>query len=385
MRHRHWPCWALIVSFAASLPSMVSAGEPQLLLRWEYPTHAYLPQAMLCDPAGEHLFVALKSGGIAILDVRNDESPRQVGIIGKADFGQLDAMNLALVGDRLFVALGDLFAKNSHAGLATIDVAVPRRPRVLSVWKSDEPMHGSAVVVASGRHAFLGAMSHGVLIFDVSDPTSIRHVTTTQPDINFPTRNPSAIQHPNARGMAIDGNLLFVAYDAGGLRLLDVTRPEQPREIGRYINPRMAGKQQAYNNVVIDGHRAYLATDYAGLEIVDISNPRRIRQIAWWNPWKADTLQNLWINSPGHINQLVLDPQRNLVYLSAGDSELQVVDVSSEHRPVLTASYGKPRNGLGVWGLAVAEDRVYLGYIQTIIPFRGSWSGIKALNVKADR
>ena len=144
----------------------------------------------------------------------------------------------------------------------------------------------------------------------------------------------------------------------------------------------MKRKQQAYNNIVLNGNLAYIGVDYAGLEIVDISNPRKIRQVGWWNPWNAHTLKNLWLNSPGHINQVVLDARRKRVYLSAGDSELQIVDVSRPKTPKLVSHFGRPKNKLGVWGLAVSGDYVYLAYIKTLIPFQGTWSGIKAVSRK---
>ena len=150
------------------------------------------------------------------------------------------------------------------------------------------------------------------MTFDVANSSSIRHLSTFQPDVDSPRKNPGLIQHPNACGLAIRGRLLFVANDAGGLRVLDMKDRTQPREIGRYINAAMARKQQAYNNIVIQGDRAYIAIDYAGLEIVDISNHRNIRQLGWWNPWDAHTLKNLWFNSPGHTNQLKLDASRNV-------------------------------------------------------------------------
>ena len=201
-----------------------------------------------------------------------------------------------------------------------------------------------------------------------------------QPDVNFPRQNPGRVQHPNSRGLAIRGNLLFVANDAGGLRVLDVKDRTRPAEIGHYVNAAMMKKQQAYNNLVLDGSRAYVAVDYAGLEIIDISNPRKMRQIGWWNPWDAETLRNLWLNSPGHTNQLSLDSRRKLVYLSAGDSELQVVDVSKPRSPRLAHHFGAPNNQRGVWGLATSEEFVFLTYIKTVVPFQSRWSGVKALH-----
>jgi hypothetical protein len=222
-------------------------------------------------------------------------------------------------------------------------------------------------------------MEHGVFIFDVADPARIRKVAAILPDLHFPAKNPGRIQHPNARGLTLQDHLLFVAFDAGGLRIVDVRDRLKPREIGRYINAAMLKKQQAYNNVYIDGTTAYCAVDYAGLEIIDVRAPANMQQIAWWNPWKANTLANVWFNSPGHTNQLEYDTKRKLVYLSAGDSDLQVVDVSDKAKPKLSAVYGGPKDNTGVWGLTITNDRVYLAYITAVIPFRSTWAGIKAV------
>lgn len=355
-------------------------AQPQL--NWELPTRPHLPQAVLCNSQQTHLFAALKTGGVAVLKLNNQQPPTQIATIPVDELGTLDAMNLCLVGDRLFVALGDFFRKECKAGLAMIDVSRVSRPRVLSVWRSSLPLKGAATVVANEKHAFVGAMSAGVMVFDVSNATNIQHLTTFQSDIHFPRRNPGRVQHPNARGLALVQNTLYVANDAGGLRVLDVSRPRQPREIGRYINAAMQNKQQAYNNLIVDGNRAYIAIDYAGLEIVDVSNPARIQQVGWWNPWQADTPQNFWLNSAGHVNQIAFDRRRKQVFLSAGDSELLVVDVKNPQQPRLHSQYGKPKNGLGVWGLALGQREVWLTYIQTVIPFRGTWSGIKSVTLK---
>lgn len=374
------------VLFIACVLVVVSLGparaaEPNLT--WEYATPKYLPMAIIADQLDRpFLYVALKDGGLRVLDSSNPKAaPRELAKIEKESVRQLDVMNLAQSGKLLFMALGGHFAAEgtNKAGMAIVSVADPRKPKLLSVWESKEKLKGGAVVVTDGKFAYLGAMSAGVMTFDVSDPSAIKHLSTFQPDIHFPRRNPGRVQYPNARGLAIRGDELFVAYDAGGLRALDVSDRERPREIGRYINEALIRKQQAYNNILIDGNTAYIAIDYAGLEIVDIANPRKIRQIGRWNPWDADTNKNLWFNSPGHTNQLALDHKRNLVYLSAGDSELMIVDVADPHSPKTAGQYGKQKNKLGVWGMTISKDQVYLTYIKAFIPFRGTWTGIKAV------
>lgn len=361
------------------LPIAVAAPLAHL---WDFNTPSALPQSLVADRNGKpYLYLAQKDGGLVVLEWSQAAgAPKAVAQLPITALGGLHAMNLVQEGDRLFVALGDLFAAaGSKAGLAVIDIGQPTQPRLMSLWTSASKLKGSAGLLVSGGTAYLAAMRAGVFIFDVSNPRAIVPVSSILPDVNFPRPNPNSVQHPNARGVALKDNLLFVAYDSGGIRVVDVADKAKPREIARYINGAAKNKQQAYNNIVINGRLAYVAVDYCGLEILDIGNPQAIRQVGWWNPWRCETLSNNWFNSPGHTNQIVLDANRQRVFLSAGDSELLVVDVKNPAHPALADQYGAPRNGRGTWGLAVTDRNVFLTCIKALIPFRGGWSGVTAL------
>jgi hypothetical protein len=352
---------------------------------WRLETRGSLPQAVVTDPSRPGLiFVALKSGGLGVIDASPaNRPPRMIARLPTQRFGRLDVMHLTRRGSVLFLALGDLFAAGgARAGMAVVDIADPRAPALVGLWQSPTRLHGSAAIAVDDRHAYLGAMSAGVMIFDIGDPRAPRLVTTFQPDVHFPRKNPNRIQHPNARGLALVRDRLYVAYDAGGLRVLDIADPAHPREIGRYLNPAMAAKQQAYNNVVLDGPMGFVAVDYAGVEILDFSDLRAIRQVGWWNPWRAEGPGNRWFNSAGHANQVEHDPVGKRIYLSAGDSELQVVDVSSPATPRLVSHYGGAKDGQGVWGVTVQDSVAYLTYINAVVPFRGKWSGVVAVRVR---
>ena len=71
--------------------------------------------------------------------------------------------------------------------------------------------------------------------------------------------------------------------------------------------------------------------------------------------------------------------KRKRAYLSAGGSELQIVDVSTPARPRPVAQYRDPKGKVGVWGLTLDADRVYLAYVTAVIPFAGTWAGVKAM------
>ncbi|MEI8380842.1 MAG: hypothetical protein WCJ09_11980 [Planctomycetota bacterium] len=369
--------------FFITSPTAPATAEPaKLTVTWEYATPLLFPQAIVVDQKGrDSLYVALKNGGLGILDIsRPDVAPRNLARIGTNELGGLDVMHLTQQDNLLYLALGDFFdVKGSPAGLAVVSVADPRAPKVHGIWKSPEIFQGAACVLVEDHYAYLGGMGHGVFILDVRNSKNVRKVAEILPEVNFPRKNPNKVQHPNARGLALKGQHLYVAFDAGGLRVINVANPLKPQEIGRYANRGMKEKQQAYNNLVIDGTTAYVATDYAGMEVLDIRDPRNIKPVAWLNLWKSDTLENLWFNSPGHTNQIEYDEKRQLVYMSAGDSELLVVDVSERTKPKLMARYGAPKDKLGAWGLTLASDHVYLAYITASVPFHGTWSGIKAI------
>lgn len=354
-------------------------GTRELKLVWEHPFSGGMPLSVVVDSRRHtRLYVALNQGGLAVLESdRPTAAPREVARLGLEAFRGLAVMHLTQQGDKLYVALGEFFnAQGARAGAALVDIAEPSRPRVTALWTSSEPLRGSAGITVTGNHVFLAAMRAGVIVLRESNQR-LEHVATFQPDIHYPRPNPGPTQHPNARGITVRGSLAFLAYDAGGLRVLDIRDPRNLQEVGRYVNPQMGGKPQAFNQVALAGDLAYISTDYAGLEVVDVRDPRQPKSVGWWNPWNAQTLGNLWFNSPGHTNQLVLDSQAKRAWLSAGDSELLVVDVASPARPRLVARFGQPGDRLGAWGVATANGRAYLTYVRAAIPFASTWQGIK--------
>lgn len=381
--------WVLAFATACKEEDPTEPADPaptELSLQWQFETGTHFPLSIAPDATGRPvLYVAQKTGGVLVLGL-DSSPPTSLANIPTTNLLGLDAMYAVQNGSHLFVALGDFFAAaGSRAGLAMLDVANPSSPAVVGTWATDGIVNGSAVVLVKDDIVYLGAMREGVFVLDVSNPSQIERIAVYLPDPNFPVPNPSAVQHPNARGLALDGDRLYVANDAGGLRVLDVSDPRAPVEIGRYLNQSAIHKQQAYNSVVLDGTRAFLAVDYCGFEVVDVSDPGAIVRLGWWNPWSCESPSNIWFNSPGHTNQIAFDPVEGIAWLSAGDSELLGVDVSISSAPRLVQSYGARDDGFGAWGVACSRGSggpgaktIYLSYVRAVIPFRGSWAGVKA-------
>jgi hypothetical protein len=142
----------------------------------------------------------------------------------------------------------------------------------------------------------------------------------------------------------------------------------------------MLSKQQAYNNIALNGNIAYLAVDYCGMEIVDISNVNNINELSWWNPYNCQNPSNTWLNSPGHMNQLVYVPSDNAVFLSAGGSQMRVINVANPTLPDSCNGYGLAATQQGTWGIDVYNKKIYLANVTAFFPFFSTWAGIKILD-----
>jgi hypothetical protein len=73
------------------------------------------------------------------------------------------------------------------------------------------------------------------------------------------------------RGMpndvAVSGSYAYVADNWAGLRVIDVSNPSSPREVGFYDTPGYA------YGVAVSGTYAYVADVWEGLRVIDVSNP----------------------------------------------------------------------------------------------------------------
>lgn len=227
-----------------------------------------------------YLYVASKEGGLKIYDITNINSPKLAKTVEIALLNNLHVMNLSQSGSYLYLALGNHFTNSQAPGFAIIDVTNPVSASVASVWKFSKDNGGCGIVLARDNYAFVGAMNHGLFIFDITDKKNPRQVSVFIPDINFPDKKPDA-KKINARGMQVEGNTVYLCYDAGGFRTINVFDKSSPFESGRYSNPELNGKPRAYNNVIVDGSYAYVTVDYCGLEVLNVSEPANIRLASW--------------------------------------------------------------------------------------------------------
>ncbi len=328
-----------------------------------------------------YCYVAGKEGGLSIYNISNIQSPQLAYNVSPSQFDSLDIMYLVQDSIYLYVALGNFFGTNpENPGMAILDISVPANPQVLDFWKWPAVVKGASTLLVEGNYAYLAAMTQGIFILNITNKSNITLESNYVPDPDWPVVNPNAVQAPNARGMAIKNDTLFLCYDAGGLRVIDVTSKSSPSQIAQYLNPGSSNKQEAFNHIVIDGNLAFISEDYCGLEVVDISNVGNLTQTGWWNPWGCELPSTNWNGCQGHTNQMVYDQQRKIIYLSSGDSELRIVDVSNPALPDSCNGWGPTGNSKACWGTDVWGPYIYITYINSFIPYFSNWAGFKVLS-----
>lgn len=324
-----------------------------------------------------YLYVAAKEGGLKIFDVSG--TPLLVKTIAITNFSSLHVMNISQNGNYLYLALGNHFGTALQSpGFAIIDIANPANAVVKSYWSNISLTGGSGIIETEGNYAYLGAMKNGLMIFDITDKTLPVLKSTFIPSLTFPDPNPDPNKY-NARGMAVKNDIVYLCYDAGGLRIINAVDKLNPRQTGKFSNPDMNGKPRAYNNIVLDGPYVYVAVDYCGMEVLNVSDTAIIKLSSWWNPWTCQTNPLNWFSSNGHANEIAFDATKKLIFISSGKSDLQVVDVSDPVNPVFKYEYGGINNNIGTWGVSIYNSQVYLTYICSLIPFSSNWTGVKVL------
>lgn len=347
--------------------------------------HHYLHAERDTAASKPYLYVAAMEQGLIIYNISNIASPVQVSTLAPASFSNLYVMNLTQAGNYLYLALGDHFNQNAqNSGMAIVDISAPATPTIKSVWQFTATS-GSGHVAVDGNYAFLAAMQNGIIVLNVTNKSNIQYVSTYTPNVNYPKVNPtnSEIDKINARSMVVKNNIMYLCYDAGGIRIINTTNKNALVQTGKYSNPTLLNKARAYNNLILDDSLLYVATDYAGMEILKVKDTANINLVSWWNPWQAGGVNNIWLNSPGHTNEIVFDKNCKMVFMSAGKTDVIAVSVANPLLPDSCSQFGTKVDSNGTWGIGRYGNQLYVTYIVTPIPFYSNWSGVKIVSYNA--
>jgi hypothetical protein len=146
----------------------------------------------------------------------------------------------------------------------------------------------------------VAAYSSGLRIVNVSDPSN-------PVEIGF-------CSTPNiALGVAVSGSYAYVAAHSAGLRVIDVSDPSNPVEVGHCDTPGNA------LNVVVSGTYAYVANSVQGVRVVSISDPSNPTEVGY-------------IDTPGNVYDVAVFG--SYAYVADFFYGMRVVDVTNPANPV---------------------------------------------------
>ena len=190
---------------------------------------------------------------IADWDLRRDAEPEVVEVILAELYDELEAHTHSAVwsedGNSLWVA-------NWDAGGALLDTTDPTAPAITTTFGYSPGTAGNAHSVTIDTTAGLLVLSDqdlinadferhrpgwgGQRLFDISDPAAIRQVGAYFTERAAPNSNGGAI-HVDGRYSAHNAQIVdgieYVAWYSDGIRILDLTDPTEPGELGWFIPP----------------------------------------------------------------------------------------------------------------------------------------------------
>ena len=330
-----------------------------------------------------YLYTANLGQGLKIYDIEDEENPIQRGGFEISAFEGQWVSNVIQYGTKLYLSLGDFQGATRPAGIAIIDVSEPASPLLDGYQFFTAFDKGCAITRVKDDVAYLGLMDHGVLAVDISNPSNITEIKHITFDDDFP-EPPGLFTKPHARGMDIYEDFLFVCYDAGGLRVVDISQPELAAEKHMYVNEELdAVSNVVYNNIDIENGKGYIALDYCGVEVVDLSDPLDIKFENLYNP--NDCNGTNWVGSPSHTNEIIHDGHH--LFVSAGDSEIWSFDTSDDLK--LNGSYSMVLDSSVTWGLDVHNGHAVGNFINVapvylpgLTPYYSNWGGWRLYSIR---
>ena len=261
---------------------------------------------------GSICFAVCGHEGLRIIDVSDPAAPVGIGSVGLPG----DAANVGVEADLAYVV--------SDVGLLVVDVS-----------DLAHPAHFETVFVL-GQQQYLAVASPAVYV------QSIFYTQTADGSFHvFDVENPLAIHGVSlemygiANDVAISGDHAYVAAQAGGLKVVDLSSPDAPSVVGSLDTPGDA------RGVAVAGQRAYV-TEGPLMRTVDVTDPAA--------PVIAGTL-----DLPATPRDLEVAGE--LAYVAASEAGLLIADVTDDAAPVLLGSY----DTAGVtYGVTLHDGLVYL-------------------------
>lgn len=306
--------------------------------------------------SGRYAYLADGDQGLWLVDISQLSNPQEVGVYRDAR----QVLDVQVVNDRVYLAAGreglkilnveindhrarfvEIGGHNPGPSIQKVTVMgniayLLASDRTLRVFRVSRPRQVEELAVINlefdastlqveGQRLYLAAERNSVLIFDISnpaDPAPLRQITTAEV----------------IKDIFITGeDFAYLAAGQGGLRVFDISAPEQMSEVGSYSLPIDA------NRVVVSDGKVYLADRDMGLYIIDPELQMGFQSIA------SDEQRR------GNAEDIAVDDR--YAYLASSGQGLRVIDLTDPQAPEAVAEYDTEGQASGV---SLAGDFIYL-------------------------
>jgi len=240
--------------------------------------------------------------------------------LGWSDVGEEYMRPLAATSTHLYLGF-TWYNKN----LRILDISDPSDPITLvELWDLT-----AADVALADHYAFVAAEALGLVVLDVTNPAS-------------PVEVGSLVFDADAEAVDVDGPTAYLAVLSAGLQIVDVSDPSSPTVIGGLDTPGSA------IDVAISPGLAYIADYPEGLRVIDVSDPTAPQEL-WASP------------SPANVRSIAYDDG---VLYAAQDNFVRVIDVADPSSPVELAVYEPLAMNFPEKKLVVSRGMLAIGYDQ---------------------
>ena len=211
------------------------------------------------------VYVSVQDVGLVVVDVSNPAVPVELGrylVTGPSNF---QIRSVAVAGNTAYIGKDD--------GIVSVDVTNPA-----SIAPLDSLIFGisgsSQYILLDGPTAFVGNRYSGVRVLDVANPAAMVETDLIE-NGGFSFK------------VNLIGGVAYVADLLGQLRLIDVSLPESPAELGRLAGLRNADGVDVEGTTAYVVHRGTFVPPTGKVTRVDISNPASPTLIdqqdtPWW-------------------------------------------------------------------------------------------------------
>lgn len=294
------------------------------------------------------------TSGLQVVDVSNPEEPIVRG-----------SCTIAPYIEQLAVVDSFAYAVSKDSGLQIVDVADPDVPYLVGSYLSDS-LDGVIDMEVDDGFVYVTNWSE-LMVIDISD-------------VNAPQVTSSFSEFPwlwDLHRLTRIGNHLVV-INLGSISMVDISDPSNPFIDGQYPTGLV-------NNVCLQGSYVYVADDYRGLRIIDVSNPEDPIELGGYvtgDPIEAVAVQNniayivgfdfRTVDVSNPESPVLLGTYENLLFatnISVADTlayvlnlqGLTIINVAEPSLPLLIGSY--PFNNYSTFtnqGVEIADTLVYL-------------------------